>query len=363
MTRHPRVVWFVDDRAPTGATTMALRRAAVLRGSAEQTVLALRRGPRTVPRPRAGTAWSAIAEPGGLTGEMAFARADVVVTTSELTLASAAARATGRSRLVHVVHEPAVRALARPRVARALPLVDWLLVPAATDLERVSALAALPRDRIVAVDDFTLPGEALLSSAAGRVVLAAGRIGSEDPTVPDPTLDVVDGFVRAYRAHRDGALRGWQLRLAGDGPGLPALLDHVDGLGAGGEVVVLGAQPGLAAHYLDAGVVVRVALPEANGLSVVEGLAAGVPVVSSPASPAAVRHVRHGVNGTMLEDIGPDGIAAAFVELADPQRRAAYAAAARADRVGLLDPAGRAGVQDLLHTILDHRPLAKGVTT
>lgn len=355
MSRRPRVVWFVDDHTPTGATVMALRRAAVLDRRAEQAVVALRPGPRSVRRAAAGTPLSAIADSGSLASEIAFARADVVVTTSEFTLASAAARRTGRSRLVHVVHEPALTALARERVARVLPVVDWLLVPVATDVDRVAALTPLSRDRIVPVDDFTLPSDSLLSSARSRVALAAGRIGSDDPevVVEDPVLDVVDGFARALR---DAAMTGWQLRIAGGGLGLPALLDRVDRLGLASRVFVLGPQVHLGRHYLDAGVVVRLAGPEANGLSVVEGLAAGVPVLSSPAAPAAVRHVRSGTNGTLLDSVDAGSIATAFVELADPERRAAYARAARQDRVGLLDEAGRARVQDLLDTVLDSRP-------
>ena len=350
MTRRPRVVWFVDDHTPTGATVMAMRRAAVLGRRAENAVLALRPGPRV----GGGTPLPAIADSGAIASEIAIARADVVVSTSELTLASAAARRTGRGRLVHIVHEPALIALSRPRVARTLPAIDWLLVPAATDLDRIAGLVPLPRERIVAVDDFTLPSDSLLSSARGRVALAAGRIGLEDPAPDDPILDVVDGFAKALRGHPQ-VMAGWQLRIAGNGPGLAPLLDHVDRLGVSARVLVLGLRPELSRHYLDAGLVVRLARPEANGLSVLEGLAAGVPVLSSSASPAAVRHVRTGVNGTMLDNVDPDSIADAFVELADPRRRSAYAGAARADRAGLLDDAGRRREQDLLDTVLDSR--------
>ena len=362
MSRKPRMVWFVDDHTPTGAKVMAMRRAAVLGRHAEQSILALRPGPRIGMR----TAVPAVADAGSMASEIAIARADVVVSTSELTLASAAARRTGRGRLVHVMHEPARTALSRPRVARALPSVDWLLVPEATDVDQIAGLVPLPRDRILAVGDFTLPSDSMLSSARGRVALAAGRIGpppdgrtvAPEPTFDDPILDVVDGFAKALREAPD-ALAGWQLRIAGDGLEMPALLDHVDRLGLGPRALVLGLQPELSQHYLDAGLVVRLDAPEANGLSVIEGLAAGVPVLSSPASPAAARHVRTGVNGTLLDSVDPGSIAQAFVELADPDRRAAYAAAARAERVGLLDDAGRRQVHDLLDTVLSSKPTGR----
>lgn len=334
------MVWLLDDRSPTGAAAMALRRATVLAPRADVTVLALGPGGRPGAAPPPGSPLRRVARASGAAGEIAMARADVVLTTSELTLASAAARRTGRGRLVHLVHEPLGTALGRARIARALPAVDWLLVPEHSDLDRLAPLAPLPRDRVVPVADFVLPTDCLLASARAHVVLAAGRLDD------DSVLDVVDGFAAA-------ALPDWQLRIAGGGSALPGLADHVEAHGLAERVRVLGECHDLARRYLDAGIVVRLAAPEAAGLSVLEALGSGVPVISSAASPTAAAHVRTGVNGTLLERTDATSIAAAVIELADDERRAAYADSARAEPAGLLDERRHRQVQDLLDSVLD----------
>lgn len=87
MIRRARVAWLLDEPTPTGAAMMAARRITVLRDRCASTLLALSGAPGRVP---AGTPLHGIMPSRGLTGEVRIARADLVVTTSELTLATAA---------------------------------------------------------------------------------------------------------------------------------------------------------------------------------------------------------------------------------------------------------------------------------
>jgi glycosyltransferase involved in cell wall biosynthesis len=344
MIGRPKVVWLLDSREPTGASVMALRRMRVLRHRHAATALAMSGAPRA---PR-GSALAAVAPASGLGGEVRIARADIVVTTSDRTLASAAPRVSS-GRLVHFLHTRADVALASDQFMKRLPAITRIVVPVSVDPVDFAQRSGLHPTQIVPADDFTLPRESLLGTARAKVILAAGRLSDESAI-----LDLAEAFRLALPL-----LPGWQLRVAGAGPKAAELRDFVDRYGLGSRLLVLGGCHDLATQYLDAGLVVRVGPSEASGLSVLEALAAGVPVLGSGSVPAVTRHVRPGVNGWVLGRCDPQAIAASLVELSDPERRAAYAAAARAGTVGLLTESDRRALYDLFDAVLDATPATR----
>jgi glycosyltransferase involved in cell wall biosynthesis len=318
---------------------MAMRRIRVLRHRYATTAVALSTAPRGVPRE---SPLAAVESATGLGGEIRVARADLVVTTSDRTLASAAPRLTA-GRLVHFLHVDPDAALASDEFVKRLPVITRLVVPVTAAPADIAARTGLRPEQVVAADDCTIPRDSLLGRARAEVILAAGRLHDGSAI-----LDLAEAFRLALPL-----LPGWQLRVAGGGPGLPRLQAFVDRHDLGSRLLVLGPRYDLPAQYLDAGVVARVERSEANGLSVIEALAAGVPVLGCDTVPAVVRHVRHDVNGWVLGRCDPTAIADALVRLADPDRRAGYAAAARAGAVGMLTETARTELSDLFDAALD----------
>jgi glycosyltransferase involved in cell wall biosynthesis len=335
----------LDSRAPTGAAVMALRRMQVLRDGYSSHALAMSARPRAVPR---GSALRSVSPAAGLTGEIRLARADVVVTTSSRTLASAAPRLTA-GRLVHFLHERPELALASAQFMRRVPAITRLVVPAATDPRWFATAAGLRADQVLAADDFVDPAETLLGSARGRVILAVGALAADTAI-----LELAEGFRCALPQ-----LPGWQLRVAGDGPGLGLLREYIAQHGLGTRLLALGPRYDLAAQYADAGIVARLERGDCGGLSVLEALAAGVPVLGGSAVPAVLRHVRSDTNGWVLDRSDPVAIAEALVRLADDERRARLAAGARATRTWAPDDAARRALHDLFAGVLSAVPSSR----
>ncbi len=323
MRRRPHAVWLLDSTDPLGANVMALRRIRALRRHVAGRALAMTAGST---RPPAGSPFAAVELATGVGGRLDLAGADLVVTTSGATLAWAARRVRPEQRLVHFVHVPLPAAVRDDRFVHHAWRTARVVVPSDVDAAAFAAALGLHPRRVVAADDFVLPGDSLLSTATGRVVLCAGRW-----TSGSGVAEVVEGFALAA-----GELPGWQLRLYGGGPDEAALTDAVERRRLQGRVLLMGQRHDLAAEYLDAGVVARLAAHDVAGLPVLEALAAGVPVLGAPTVPAVARHVVQGLNGLVLERTDPVAVAEALVSIADPARRAMLARGARATRAGLL---------------------------
>jgi glycosyltransferase involved in cell wall biosynthesis len=157
-------------------------------------------------------------------------------------------------------------ALARhqPRVFDA---VERFVTPSASARERLAWLG-VPRDRIAVVPNY-LPQEAFADGSAaadGEYALAAGRIAVEK------------GFDVAVAAAVES---GVPLRIAGDGPAMPALRERA--AKAGPKVELLGELERSEFERVLAGaamLVVPSLSEETFGMSALEAMAAGVPVAA-----------------------------------------------------------------------------------
>lgn len=125
-----------------------------------------------------------------------------------------------------------------------------------------------------------------------------------------------------------------RLALVGDGPEGPRLRRLVAEYGLGSRVAFLGALPDeeLPALYRAADVYVLPATErsEAFGISLLQAMAAGLPVVTTELGTGTSHVNRHGETGLVVPPRDPGALAAALAELlADPQRRRAMGAAGR----------------------------------
>ncbi len=156
------------------------------------------------------------------------------------------------------------------------------------------------------------------------VVLVAQRLEREKAT------DVV---VRAFAASGLAA-RGWRLAVAGQGPEAGPLRALADGLGVGAAVDLLGWVADVPALMRSSAVFVAPAPREPCGLSVLEAMAHGLPVLASDAG--GHRETVGTVPGARTFGAGDvEACAVALRELgADAEGRAAYGAALRERQSG-----------------------------
>jgi glycosyltransferase involved in cell wall biosynthesis len=161
--------------------------------------------------------------------------------------------------------------------------------------------------------------EVPLGSHESRVVIVAQRLEPEKDTAT------------ALRAWAASGLAGedWELRIAGGGKEEGALRALAMELGVESSCRFLGEVADLAVHFAEAGLMLATATGEPFGLSVVEAMATGLPVVATAA-------------GGHLETVAPTAGAVLFPpgdhELAarqlralagEPERRRAYGEALR----------------------------------
>ncbi|SHG22656.1 Glycosyltransferase involved in cell wall bisynthesis [Jatrophihabitans endophyticus] len=347
---RPRLTWIAESLRPNGALTMTRRRMHALRTVATSRLVVLSRDPAT--RAQDASPYRGVHALAGLSGEALVARADVVMTTSARSLASATARRHGGMRIVHFLHGNAMSALRNELFLRSIPAASRVVVPLSIDPVAFARDAGIAAHRVVACDDFVLPQDAPLATALAPVVLAVGQV-----TTDTTLVDVVEAFRLALPG-----LAGWQLRIVGAGGGTRLLTQAIEDAGLVGRAILLGARHDLPTHYLDAGLVVRTQPNDANGLSVLEALAAGVPVLGAATVPAVQRLVRHGETGWVLERNEPDAIAEALLAACDDPVRAGMAAAVRAQRP--VSPVERdADIARLIAEVMAERPPAAEVHT
>lgn len=137
-------------------------------------------------------------------------------------------------------------------------------------------------------------------------------------------LDPLKDHATAVRALRGALTSGadLQLVLAGDGPALPALRELAFAAGLGDRVHFLGQRPDVPRLLAAADVVLLTSLSEGIPLAVIEGMAAGLPVVATCVG-GVPEVVVDGQTG-LLAPAGDDGrLGGHLVGLArDPARRA-----------------------------------------
>jgi glycosyltransferase involved in cell wall biosynthesis len=159
-------------------------------------------------------------------------------------------------------------------------------------------------------------------------------------SVPDPALPPVDGsakvviaagrLVRVKRydllieafAQVAAAFPDWQLRIYGKGEEQPRLRQLVERLGLWNNVFLMGAATPMEAEWAKASIAAATSDFEPFGMTIVEAMRCGLPVVSTdcPYGPGEI--IKDGADGRLVRVGDSDALAAALLELVgDDERR------------------------------------------
>ncbi|GII87661.1 hypothetical protein Ssi03_56510 [Sphaerisporangium siamense] len=252
-------------------------------------------------------------------------RADVLVTT-RAALSVQAARHVPREtlRLAREWTRPAVPAPVR----RFYPKLDAVVTSTETardDFARVFDGAARPRLEVV--PDALPQGPWPRSRMDNRIVSAGGR------WLPGKAFDqLINAFAIVADKRPD-----WRLRLYGGGPEEKRLRALVGRLNLHNNVYFMGTTPDLQGEFAKASLVAVTSLAESPGMTVIEALGCGVPVVGFAGARGAGEFVTPG-RDSVLVPRGEDEVeafASAMLTLIDDERRRMVLAA------GALESAAR----------------------
>jgi glycosyltransferase involved in cell wall biosynthesis len=224
--------------------------------------------------------------------------------------------------------------------------LDRLVEPLTTvticvsERERAAGLAAgtCARERTVVIPNAVDVEGAPRSRPVERerpLILAVGR------------LKAPKDFPTLIRALGDLRPDSFEAVIVGDGPDRPRLEEEIETLGLTGPVRLAGERRDVPELLAAADVFVLPSVSEGLPVSVLEAMAAGLPVVASRVG-GVPEQVSDGQTGLLVEPGDPNALAAALARLiAEPslRRRLGAAGRARAEQAFDLDPFRRAHVE------------------
>jgi glycosyltransferase involved in cell wall biosynthesis len=237
------------------------------------------------------------------------------------------------------VHSAALRAQLAPHYRR----LDALVTTTEADAADYRARLPLPGLHVLAIPNSVPPAGTAPSDGTARVVAAAGRL------VPGKRFDLlIAAFAKVAAAHPD-----WRLRIYGAGPERGRLLRLVEHHGLAGTVELMGAVAPLEPELARASLLAVSSDTESFGMTIVEALRVGVPVVSTDCPHGPGEIIRPGVDGLLVPPGDADALASALSGLiADEPARRRMAAAALSG-AGRFDPGPVADRYERLLTALD----------
>ncbi|MEW2133906.1 glycosyltransferase family 4 protein [Streptomyces sp. NPDC005435] len=221
----------------------------------------------------------------------------------------------GQEHLTWDHHSPRLRTVLR-RAYRRLDLLTTVTEADARVYRRQARLTRVPvRALPNSVPDPVLPP----ADGRSRLIVAAGRLAS----VKGYDL-LVRAFAKVAAEHPD-----WRLRIYGIGEERDRLRDLVQELGLSNHVHLMGAAAPMEGEWVKASIGAASSVFEPFGMTIVEAMRCGLPVVSTDCRYGPGEIIRDGVDGRLVPPGDPDAFGAALLDLVrDDERRRAMGRAA-----------------------------------
>lgn len=247
----------------------------------------------------------------------------------------------GQEHLVRDQHRKALREL-MPKHIREL---DAFVTVSARDAEDNRAHLRLRRTRLLHIPNGIPEPGVPPSHGRAKLVVAAGRL------IPSKRYDVlIRAFAKVVAERPD-----WQLRIYGDGKETPKLRALVLELGLHNHIRLMGRHTPIESEWAKGSIAAISSDRESFGMTLVEAMRCGVPVVSTDAPQGPGEILRHGEDGLLTPVGDPDAMGDALLRLIndDDLRRRLGAAALR--NAARYDPAIIAEAYDDLFTDLSDK--------
>ncbi|GII95692.1 glycosyltransferase [Sinosporangium siamense] len=236
-------------------------------------------------------------------------RSDVLITTRP-GLAVQAARYASRE-VTRIAREWSRPPVPGP-IRRFYPRLDAVVAATETGLAEWDALTgASPQVHLI--PDALPGGPSPRSRMDNRIIAAGGRWVA---------AKAYDRLVRAF-AIVAGKRPDWRLRLYGSGPEEKRLRQLVADLNLHNHVYFMGTTPDLSGEFAKASIVATASRQEVPGMTIIEALGCGVPVVGFDSARGPGEFLVTGYNGVLVPEGGgeAESYALALLALIDDERR------------------------------------------
>ena len=223
----------------------------------------------------------------------------------------------GQEHMFHDYHSPALRR----RLSNAYRRLDAFGTVSAGDAEVYREQMPHLADRIRFIPNMVPSCRVEPADGSARTIIAAGRIEK---------VKRYDLLIRAFgevvRSRPD-----WRLRIYGVGTQTNELRALIGSLGLNNSVTMMGAFSPMDGEWVKGSIAAVTSEYESFGLTIVEAMSAGLPVVSTACRMGPLELVDHGVNGLLVTPGDSAAIAGGLLKLIDdPQQRQAMSTAAMA---------------------------------
>lgn len=222
----------------------------------------------------------------------------------------------GQEHITLESHSQALRRDLKKNYAR----LSAFVTVAEADAENYREQMAVPGLRILSIPNSVPAPSVTASDASVKTVIAAGRLA---------TIKRYDLLVRAF-AKVAGKHPDWRLRIYGDGSQRGKLRTLINDLGMYNQIHLMGVASPIEAEWVKGSFAAVTSDSESFGMTIVEAMRCGIPVLSTdcPLGPREI--IRHGEDGLLVTPGDVDSIADGLLRLMDNDaERARMGAAAR----------------------------------
>ncbi|GAB2948180.1 glycosyltransferase family 4 protein [Streptomyces heilongjiangensis] len=222
----------------------------------------------------------------------------------------------GQEHLSYDHHVPGVRAAQNEAIAR----LDAFVTVSARDAADHRRRLPGPRTRITDIPNAAPRPRAEPSDLRAPLVVAAGRL------VPVKRYDLlVEAFAKVVAERPE-----WRLRIHGQGPERARLRAAVAAHGLNDHVFLMGPHTTLETEWAKASVAVVSSAWESFGMTILEAMHAGVPVVATDCPHGPGEIITDGSDGLLVPPDDPDALATGLLRLInDPGLRRTLGTAGR----------------------------------
>ncbi|WP_212912996.1 glycosyltransferase family 4 protein [Streptomyces sp. TS71-3] len=204
----------------------------------------------------------------------------------------------------HLTHDGHSKRL-RAQLARPYRRLDALVTVTEADAAVYRARMRLPGVPVLAIPNSVPDTGVPPADGTAKVIAAAGRLDRHK------RFDLlVEAFTQVAQKHHD-----WTLRIYGSGTQHDCLERLIDERGLAGRAVLMGTVTPIEAEFAKASILASASDRESFGMTLVEAMRCGVPVVATdcPLGPAEIVH--DGVDGRLVPPGDPQALAAALLDL------------------------------------------------
>ncbi|MFI2367136.1 glycosyltransferase family 4 protein [Streptomyces sp. NPDC018833] len=223
----------------------------------------------------------------------------------------------GQEHMTHNHHKAALR----EEMYEHLDTVDAFVTVSEGDAKVWREKMPLPTTRVLSIPNSVPEPSVPPSDGTGRTVVAAGRLAAEKQYHV-----LVDAFAEVVRQRPD-----WSLRIYGSGDQRDRLRARIDELGLYNEIHLMGPHSPIEPEWAKGVIAASTSRHESFGMTLVEAMRCGVPMVSTDCDYGPREIIEDGVDGMLVPVGDAHAVARALLRLIDDEdlRRRMAAAAVR----------------------------------